>query len=225
MHARLALLHRLYGRPVAYIVGGVYALVGAVQFVAQNFGSSHVIAKLRLGDYTPSLTGWEWLALGLFLILAVGFEGAYREITALNKSPRVLGDFQFPEIQPVPGRTIATKEELSQSHIQNRSVFLVDLPLKGERVVDIVLSDCDIYGPAVIHLLPDSTSELATVGAFPDDPESVVWEIDGTKRKAQIGAIVFQRSRMLRCQFFGIGFAGSKAEMDQFRGSFVKKKA
>ena len=72
---RWALFKSLYWHPVVAVVLIAYAVLAAVQTIAANFWSAKTQRSLRLGNHLPRWSGWEWLSIGLAILLLVGFEG------------------------------------------------------------------------------------------------------------------------------------------------------
>lgn len=78
---------------------------------------------------------------------------------------------------------------------------------------DAILTNCDIVGPAVLHL---ATEVRLIGGSFigPHDPSDLVWELpaDGTGGFRQ-GMINVHRTEFYDCRFHFVGFAGMLDEL------------
>ena len=57
----------------------MYVALSAIYFLIDQFGSDRLVADSRLREVIPQWTAWQWLVVGLVLLLATLLEGAYRE--------------------------------------------------------------------------------------------------------------------------------------------------
>lgn len=105
---------------------------------------------------------------------------------------------------------------LVEDPISHRSFRLVDL-LEGpaQIISSRTVTDSTIYGPAVAILI---NSVTMTHCVFEGEPEGLFWELQ-PERQFVIGAIGLVGCTFERCQFQGVGFAGTKEVLDVFRGA------
>ncbi|MBA3552687.1 MAG: hypothetical protein H0W27_07425 [Actinobacteria bacterium] len=111
---------------------------------------------------------------------------------------------------------------MSQRRIfQNETVYLPDLARTGT-IVSATFTDCDIRGPAVVHLLGESRMEGVGFRIEHNDPETIMWELPEGAYK--IGLIGLQGCRVNGGRFEGVGFAGTKEQLDTMRRAIAAGK-
>lgn len=115
-------------------------------------------------------------------------------------------------------RPIATREELSQKRIANRTFHIYDLPRdeKDDVWIDgVQLESCTIVGPAIIGLADLSLLHKCTFGVSPDGLDSIFW---GQKVNIEcLGVIAMRDVLLTNCRFVSIGVAMPEENREGFR--------
>jgi hypothetical protein len=101
---------------------------------------------------------------------------------------------------------------------QNATIFVPDLARQGV-IVTATFENCVLRGPAVVGILGSVSAKNVVFGIEHDDLESILWEVPEGAFK--IGGIGFQDCRLSGGRTEGIGFMGTKEQLEIIRGSIT----
>lgn len=114
-----------------------------------------------------------------------------------------------------------TFEDLLQSYIHDRSLYVADLARTDLVVRDRVFENVRFVGPAVIVLRGSGVLTGSTFLGV-ESADSVLLEVPETT--ITVGAIIFEDSVFRNCQFERIQVMGPKAIIDKLRENFAREK-
>jgi hypothetical protein len=180
--------------------------------------------------WLPPLLATVGMCLLVFLVISLSI-GAQKATALEGQSPavdanrkRLLDDF-YKQADAVRFRNlpIAAEQELNQSIISNKVVFIADVPRGPNRTSTIEgrrFIDCAILGPVVITGGPSVEFGFCTFIQHGGGIESMLVEIPSPK----IGMIEVNSSAFMRCAFYNVALAGRKNSLDIFRANTTGRK-
>lgn len=134
---------------------------------------------------------------------------SFKHTTTQDYSPTLKGKFY--------GNVNINSVQNTQTPVDNVSRKLIHFASEahdpGTPIVrDKVYQDVDIWGPALIAPMGNSTFNNCS---FNGDVESLLWEVD--PGSLLIGVIGVQNCSFINCNFKGIGIAGTPEILEDFR--------
>lgn len=116
-------------------------------------------------------------------------------------------------------RPLNVARDLSVSEIRDVDFSLFDLFAAEMRlgrglVQGKTITGCRIQGPAVMLASSGVTFDAVNFGVTGDDVRNLIMKPEGSKA---IGAIPFRDCAFVNCEFYGVGFTGDAAFLDQLR--------
>ena len=116
-------------------------------------------------------------------------------------------------------RPLNVARDLSGSDIRDVDFSLFDLFAAEMRmgrglVQGKTITGCRIQGPAVMLASSGVTFDAVNFGESGDDVRNLILKPEGSKA---IGAIPFRDCAFVNCEFYGVGFTGDAAFLDQIR--------
>jgi hypothetical protein len=96
--------------------------------------------------------------------------------------------------------------------IRNEVIRLPELAVTEPIIKDADFDNCLILGPAVV--VPLGVNFVSST--FEGDPEALFWEVPKNRQNV-VGAIALLNCTFNKCRFSGVGIAGPRDALEQFR--------
>lgn len=205
---------------------------------ALSLGEKLVYALTTSAASGALLTGFGWfienwvagvlLGLGGFALLQIILTvrairqpeaGLVKAPLAQSLPPRQEASRQLSRPTPSASYPWATDEELKQTYIHNRSLYIFDLVRKNVTMKGKAFEDCQIYGPAIV---------APYYGEWPFDDActweeashipSLLWGTTPELDRKYIGAIGLEDCSFRNCNFIRVGMLVSPDRYEYMTG-------
>lgn len=167
-----------------------------------------LIGSWVLNMATPDLPILFGIIIGLgtfWFVLAI-----FSNKTLLKNQPWILE--WIPFLDTTGG--FANAQQLTGRFIQDQS-FPISMVAHDGLIRGRTFDDCDIYGPAVIHISGAGVGQLVSCTISGSAQNSLV-----VTQALPIGAIVTLDCNFMNCRFYKISFVGTKEQIAHFRAGF-----
>jgi len=139
----------------------------------------------------------------------VGFAGFWFVLAVVSHKALIK---RFPGIRTWmpfvdPAGAVRDAKELTSRYIAHQTFSIADLAING-RIEGRTFEDCDIYGPAVVH--------VTGIGHIHESIFDSMNSFIVTAQDKVVGPILAKDCSFRGCRFHGVGFIGPEAQMKHF---------
>ncbi len=176
-----------------------------------------VTSGTLLGGWLARATHWPLPVVVIAGIAAAGF------VLFLLNQLQLRGQLNVAAA-PDPGDdkpkkpVVTDAAQLSATYLQGKPFRIVDIPRNGVFIDNRTFEDCVIYGPGIVVIM-DGTTVMECEFSGDAKPESLVWTFP--IGSTVVGPIGLRHCVFRRCQFRGVGVAGTP----EFVARFTKQLA